>query len=265
MTLVPSAEAARAARAGKSPGHWVASNEKACSGRCATVIVSPSSMTDAPASHNGCVGLSGEYREVADRHFARDGPRYQQEGGRAPVALDFELRRPVALSSGHVEFFIVFMQDFDAEALGRVDRDVDIGGRYYVGNVNRRLLFGDRQGQQQSCDELGGNQPLYLNLAAPDRALDMEGKMVVAVVNPDAQCPERADHRPERAVQQRSFAHHSDRRVAEGCDRGEEPGGKPRLADVEFVACGGEAAVDFERALSGAPYPGTERLDAADG
>ena len=68
------------------------------------------------------------------------------------------------------------MQDFDAEALGRVDRDVDIGGRYYVGNVNRRLLFGDRQGQQQSCDELGGNQPLYLNLAAPDRALDMEGK-----------------------------------------------------------------------------------------
>ena len=157
------------------------------------------------------------------------------------------------------------MQNFDAEALGRVDRDVDIGGRYYVGNVNRRLLFGDRQGQQQSCDELGGNQPLYLNLAAPDRALDMEGKMVVAVVNPDAQCPERADHRPERAVQQRSFAHHSDRRVAEGCDRGEEPGGKPRLADVEFVACGGEAAVDFERALSGAPYPGAERLDAADG
>lgn len=97
-------------------------------------------------SHNGCVGLSGEYREVADRHFARDGPRYQQEGGRAPVALDFELRRPVALSSGHVEFFIVFMQDFDAEALGRVDRDVDIGGRYYVGHVNRRLLFGDRPG-----------------------------------------------------------------------------------------------------------------------
>ncbi len=72
----------------------------------------------------------------------------------------------------------------------------------------------------------------------PGSGLDMEGKMVVAVVNPDAQCPERADHRPERAVQQRSFAHHSDRRVAEGCDRGEEPGGKPRLADVEFVACG---------------------------
>lgn len=92
------------------------------------------------------------------------------------------------------------MQDFDAEALGRVDRDVDIGGRYYVGHVNRRLLFGDRQGQQQPCDELGGNQPLYLNLAAPDRTLDMEGEMVVAVVNPDAQCPERADHRPERAV-----------------------------------------------------------------
>ena len=41
--------------------------------------------------------------------------------------------RPVALSSGHVEFFIVFMQDFDAEALGRVDRDVDIGGRVLRG------------------------------------------------------------------------------------------------------------------------------------
>ena len=69
-------------------------------------------------------GLLREHRDVAHGDLSGRGARHQQHRRGAPVALDAEIGRTVALPSGDVELLVVALADFDAEARGRVESHI---------------------------------------------------------------------------------------------------------------------------------------------
>ena len=73
---------------------------------------------------DGRVGLLREHRDVAHGDLSGRGARHQQHRRGAPVALDAEIGRTVALPSGDVELLVVALADFDAEARGRVESHI---------------------------------------------------------------------------------------------------------------------------------------------
>ena len=64
---------------------------------------------------DGRVGLLRKHGDVLHGDFARDGARHEQHGRGAPVPLDAEKSRAVALSALDVELLVVVMADFHAE------------------------------------------------------------------------------------------------------------------------------------------------------
>ena len=127
------------------------------------------------------------------------------------------------------------------------------------------VLTGQRQGEQQSRDELRGDRPVHLRLSAADRAADPEGEVSAVVAHLDTQPSQGLGHHPHRAAEQRAAPLDRDRGAAERGHGGEEPCGQPRFADREPVAARVEPAADPQHVLSLAAHFGAECFDAVHG
>ena len=117
---------------------------------------------------DGRVGLLRKHGDVLHGDFARDGARHEQHGRGAPVPLDAEKSRAVALSALDVELLVVVMADFHAETCRRVDGHVQIGGRDGAADVERGVVLRERERQQQPRDELRRNRAVDVDLPYPD-------------------------------------------------------------------------------------------------
>ena len=173
----------------------MASNSKARRGRCEAVV------DDRGAGPHECradgrVGLLRKHGDVLHGDFARDGARHEQHGRGAPVPLDAEKGRAVALSALDVELLVVVMADFHAETCRRVDGHVQIGGRDGAADVERGVVLRERERQQQPRDALRRNR----DLAAADRAAHPQGQRPAGVRDLDAQRPQRGGHHVHRAA-----------------------------------------------------------------
>ena len=131
--------------------------------------------------------------------------------------------------------------------------------------VQRRVLSGFGQGQQQPRDELRRDRSVNLDLPAADRAADLDRQVAVVVADRHAQPAQRFEHHSHRAAQQRIAPLDDDGRGAERCQRGEEACRKPRFADIEPADPGVEPPLDGERRGVRLTDPGAQRLDAAQG
>ena len=248
MTLIPSAAAASVARAGKRSGQSVASNVKACSGRCDTVTVSPSSITAAPAwtsasmtTVSACLERVGRWRTVT---WPATAPATSSRAAALQSLSDIDLGGVIALSAGDIEFAVILVQDLDAELPGRVDGHIQIGGGNRSDDVNRGLLAGQRKRQQQAGGKLRGDRPVDGHFTAPERAADLDGEKASAVADTHAELTQRLDHRKHRPVQQGSLPLDAHRGVAERGDGGEKACGQPRFSDIESVGRGVQSPFD---------------------
>ena len=138
-------------------------------------------MTAAPARTSAVQMAVSACFESMETFFtvtsARDGARHEQHGRGAPVPLDAEKGRAVALSALDVELLVVVMADFHAETCRRVDGHVQIGGRDGAADVERGVVLRERERQQQPRDELRRNRAVDVDLPRPGsgRALRRAG------------------------------------------------------------------------------------------
>ena len=212
---------------------------------------------------DGRVGLFRERRDVANGDLPGRGACHQQHRRGAPVALDAEVGGAVVLASRDVELLVVALVDLDAEAFGRVERHVQIGGRDGVADVQRGVTFGPRQREQQPRDELRRDRTVDFDLSAVDRSAHLDGQESAVVAHRDAQLPQRVEHHRHRALEQRPAAFDGDGRRAERGHGGEQACREARFPDVEAVAPGVQSPLDRERRGVDLFDPGAERLDAA--
>ncbi len=213
---------------------------------------------------HGRVGLLREGADVAHAHLARRGTRHEQHGRSAPVALDLHRRGRVALHALHEKLLVAVAADLDPEAGGRVERHVDVGGRYGIGHPHGGLARGEGQGQEQPRDELRRERTVHRDRPAPHRPADLKGQAPAAVAHRDAQRAQRFEQRPHGACEQRALALDAHGLVPQRGDGGEEPRGQTRLARKEASAARAQSALDAERRAR-THDAGAQRLDAAQG
>ncbi len=113
--------------------------------------------------------------------------------------------------------------------------------------MQSRVARGAGQGQQQSRDELRRDRTVDLRFAAVQRTAHLEGKPSAALLHLYAQLPQRGDHHPHRAAQQRPLALDAYGGGAERCDGGEQARRQPRLTDKQAPFDGMQPARDRER------------------
>jgi len=128
--------------------------------------------------------------------------------------------------------------------------------------MQRRVARGAGQSQQQSRDELRRDRSVDGHLAAVHRAAHLEGEVSAVLLHLYAQLPQRRDHHPHRAAQQRPLALDAHGFRAERRDGCKQARRQTRFADGQPPSDRVQPALDRERGIARRADAGTERADA---
>ena len=206
--------------------------------------------------HNRDVGLKGGRVKTDQFHIAEQGTGHKEIGGGAPVALDVESSRGIFLPALYLECdagaeapvlrlkkilaALHLAADLDAEAAKHVRRDEHIRDALGVVNMQGRVFRKERQGHQQTGDQLRAAFARDAGLAGKQRALDGERHVDFRSRFERPQDSPEAGHNFGRAFQW-SGREGSDAidfdlvTVSEsGNERDHQAGQKARLADVDL-------------------------------
>ena len=146
--------------------------------------------------HDGQVGLQRLRVEAVDGGAAENGAGHQEVGGAAPVSLETELSRLVALAALYLEgqagaaapvpslkellVALHLVADTDTELLEHIQGNEHVRDALGLADIDGGRGLGHRQGHQEAGDDLRSSCPRDVRPAGDEFALDGQGNVYLA-------------------------------------------------------------------------------------